>query len=87
MAHLISLDNSAVAVGDGLGFPIDQWRPGDMIIQSHTLAPSDASPSGRYEIQIGAYWLDTMERMHLKDNPDQDSIALITLSFEGLHER
>jgi len=83
MAHLISPDGSAVAVGDGLGFSIDQWRPGDRFIQSHILAPSEISPTGHYEIRVGAYWLDTMERMHLKDSPGQDSITLITLNSEG----
>ncbi len=87
MAHLISPGNSAVAVGDGLGFSVDQWRPGDTIIQSHTLAPAETSPAGPYEIQVGAYWLDTMERMHLKDLPDQDSITLVALSFEGPDEK
>ena len=87
MAHLVSLGSSAVAVGDGLGFSVDQWRPGDTIIQSHTLALAETSPAGPYEIQVGAYWLDTMERMLLKDNPEQDSIALVTVSFEGPDDR
>lgn len=83
MAHLVSLDSSVVAVGDGLGLSIDQWRPGDTIIQSHTLALTRTSPAGPHEIQVGAYWLDTMERMHLRDNPGQDTISLVTLNFEG----
>jgi len=83
MAHLVSLDSPAVAVGDGLGFSIDQWRPGDIIIQSHTLAFAEESPVGPYEIRVGAYWLDTLERMPLKSDPGQDSIGLATLNFEG----
>jgi len=87
MAHLVSTDSSAVAVGDGLGFSVDQWLPGDTLVQSHILAPGETSPSGPYEIRVGAYWLDTMERMHLKESPDQDSIALATLNFEGPDEQ
>jgi len=83
MAHLVSLDSSAVAVGDSLGFSIDQWRLGDIVIQSHILAFSEESPVGSYEISVGAYWLDTLERMSLKGNPGQDSVALVTLNFEG----
>jgi len=83
MAHLVSLDSSAVAVGDGLGFSIDQWHPGDTIIQSHILTFAEESPVGLCEIRVGAYWLDIVERMPLRGNPGQDSIALATLNFEG----
>jgi len=83
MAHLVSLDSSAVAVGDGLGFSIDQWHPGDTIIQSHILTFADESPVGLCEIRVGAYWLDIVERMPLRGTPGQDSIALATLNFEG----
>lgn len=67
MAHLIGPDGTAIAVGDGLGFPIEQWQPGDVIVQFHTLVmPEDAAP-GTYTIQTGAYWLDTMERWTTDD--------------------
>jgi hypothetical protein len=62
LAHLLGPDETGVAVGDGLGFPIEQWQPGDVIVQRHVLAiPADARP-GEYTVITGAYWLDTMER-------------------------
>lgn len=62
MAHLLGPDGAGVAVGDGLGFPIEQWRPGDVFVQRHSLLiPADAS-SGPYTLRTGAYWLDTLER-------------------------
>lgn len=62
MAHLIGPDGTGVAVGDGLGFPIEQWQSGDVLVQRHILAvPADVRP-GTYTIITGAYWLDTMER-------------------------
>ncbi len=77
MAHLISPDGIAVAVGDGLGFPIEQWRPGDVIMQRHILAvPADARP-GTYTVVTGAYWLDTMERWAVR--PGETQIMLATL--------
>lgn len=77
MAHLIGPDGSAVAVGDGLGFPIEQWQPGDVIVQQHVLAvPAEAQP-GAYTVITGAYWLDTLERWTV--DPGQTQIVLATL--------
>ncbi len=62
MGHLLGADGTPVAVADGMGFPVDQWQPGDLIIQRHRLPlPADAPP-GEYTLATGAYWLDTMER-------------------------
>lgn len=62
MAHLLGPDGAGVAVGDSLGFPIEQWQPGDVFVQRHSLLiPADA-PSGPYTLRTGAYWLDTLER-------------------------
>ncbi len=62
MAHLLDAGRTGVAVGDGMGFPIEQWQPGDVIVQRHVLSiPADARP-GVYTVITGAYWLDTMER-------------------------
>lgn len=77
MAHLIGPDGADVAVGDGLGIPIEQWRPGDVIVQRHILAvPPDAHP-GSYSILIGAYWLDTIERWSIREGDDiRDAVLL-----------
>ena len=69
MAHVLGTDGSAVAVGDGLGVPIESWRPGDVFIQRHALTiPKDATP-GSYWIQTGVYWLDDAlrERWPVRD--------------------
>ncbi|MBN1874248.1 MAG: glycosyltransferase family 39 protein [Anaerolineae bacterium] len=62
MAHLISPDGTGIAVSDGLGFPIEQWQPGDIFIQRHPFEIPTHIPTGDYSIYAGAYWLDTMER-------------------------
>ncbi|MBN2392380.1 MAG: phospholipid carrier-dependent glycosyltransferase [Anaerolineae bacterium] len=62
LAHLLGPDGTGVEVGDGLGFPIEQWRPGDVIVQQHVLSIPAGAPPGEYTVITGAYWLDTMER-------------------------
>jgi hypothetical protein len=78
MAHLLGPDGVLVAVGDGLGVPVEGWQPGDQIVQNHRLSvPSDA-PTGDYTLQTGAYWLDTLERWPVRaaDGTRSDHILL-----------
>ncbi|MBN2003429.1 MAG: phospholipid carrier-dependent glycosyltransferase [Anaerolineae bacterium] len=59
MAHRLAPDGTAAVVGDALGFPVEQWRSGDLIVQRHDLdLPSDVTTT----VQLGGYWLDTLER-------------------------
>jgi len=64
MAHLLDDDGRLVAGGDGLGVPIDQWEVGDLIVQHHTL---DLPPgtTGRFWLQTGVYWSDSLERWQI----------------------
>ena len=79
LAHLIGPEGGAIAVGDGLGFPLEQWRTRDIIVQRHALAiPPDAS-SGIYALHTGGYWLDTMERWPVGAD---DKLVLATLRIE-----
>jgi hypothetical protein len=78
MGHLLGADGTPVAVADGMGFPVDQWQPGDLILQRHRLPlPADAPP-GEYTLATGAYWLDTMERwgIMVDGKPAGDQILL-----------
>ena len=67
MAHLVAPDGSTASVGDGMGFPIDQWQPGDVLIQRHTLPGALAEGSA---LRFGGYWLDTMERWTIEGGND-----------------
>jgi hypothetical protein len=79
MLHLSTTDGTPIAVGDGLGAPFDQWQPGDVIVQRHTLEiPADA-PVGQYELHTGAYWLDTLSRLMA----GEDDMVILT-SYELL---
>ncbi|MBN2392389.1 MAG: glycosyltransferase family 39 protein [Anaerolineae bacterium] len=60
MMHLINGQGETIVVGDGLGVQIDQWDADDIIIQRHRLSIPEGIPLGDYQLQTGAYWLDTM---------------------------
>ncbi len=70
MAHLVGEDGSPIAIGDGLGVPIEQWRPGDVIVQRHSLRVPPGTRSQLCSIQTGAYWLDTLERWPVRRNQE-----------------
>ncbi len=62
MAHLVDGAGHPVAIGDGLGVPIESWQAGDTIVQRHLLPLPQDTPAGDYAIYVGAYWLDNLER-------------------------
>jgi hypothetical protein len=76
MAHLVGPDGVPIAVGDGLGVPVDQWLPGDVIVQRHVLAVPEGTAAGRYTLQTGAYWLDSLARWPVVGGDGGDTIAV-----------
>jgi hypothetical protein len=78
MAHLVSQDDHHVSVGDGLGIPWHELKSGDVLVQRHLLSLPEDLPSGSYQFQTGAYWLDTMERWTLRneEGPTKNYIPL-----------
>jgi len=77
MAHLLASDGTVVAVGDGLGFPIDGWQVGDVIVQRHAFDATE----GAVALEIGAYWLDTLERWPTGDG--SNSLVVQFKTSEG----
>jgi hypothetical protein len=63
MAHLLDAVGAPIAVGDGLGVGIDQWQPGDVIVQRHTFEIPAQAPLGTAWLQVGAYTLPDVERL------------------------
>lgn len=61
MMHLVGPDGTRI-VGDGLAIPLDQWQPGDIIVQRHRLPLPAGALAGEYQPLTGVYWLDTLER-------------------------
>ncbi|MFQ6101429.1 MAG: ArnT family glycosyltransferase [Anaerolineae bacterium] len=81
IAHLLDGEGRPVAVGDGLGVPVTDWRGGDLLIQRHLLLVPEPLSPGTYWLQTGAYWLDTMERWEVEgeDKTAGDRVLLTSL--------
>ncbi|MBN1889213.1 MAG: glycosyltransferase family 39 protein [Thermoflexales bacterium] len=65
MAHLVGAEGQAVAVGDGLGFTSEQWQPGDVFAQRHTLTLPPDTPAGTAWVQTGLYTLADIQRLEI----------------------
>jgi hypothetical protein len=82
MAHLVGSDGTPIAVGDGLGVAIEQWQPGDVIVQRHRLDIPENAPAGKYRLVTGVYWLDTMERWVTQDEAGNTSSSIDLTTVE-----
>jgi hypothetical protein len=67
LAHLLNDAGQAIATGDGLGAPMEQWRAGDVIVQRHKLAIPKDAPAGPYWAQTGVYSLADGARWAIVD--------------------
>lgn len=78
MAHAVGEDGRVVAVGDGLGVPVESWRTGDVFVQRHALTWPEGTPPGSYWIQTGVYWLDNGEHWPARDERATGNRILLT---------
>lgn len=62
MGHVLAADGIPIAVSDGLGVPMDQWQPGDIIVQRHAFPVPQEAAAGQYWVQVGAYTLPDVHR-------------------------
>lgn len=53
------------------GYPTRQWFAGDTIIDRHELTLDPGCPPGEYELEVGMYLLETMERLPAVDGQGQ----------------
>jgi 4-amino-4-deoxy-L-arabinose transferase-like glycosyltransferase len=83
MAHLLSSDGQPIAVGDGLGFTADQWQAGDVFVQRNVLQIPANALAGAFEVRVGLYTLDTIQRLPVFQNGAAvgDSLRLAQLSI------
>ncbi len=63
MAHLLDADGFPIAVGDGLGVPVGQWQPDDVIVQRHIFEIPPEVTLGATWLQVGAYTLPDVQRL------------------------
>jgi hypothetical protein len=84
MAHLLDENGLPIAVGDGLGVPVDQWRPGDIIVQRHSFDVPPEAPPGRYWIQVGAYTLPNVQRLPIYQDSAPVGDRLVVGQLEAI---
>jgi hypothetical protein len=83
MAHLWNAEGQPIAVGDGLGFTADQWQIDDVFVQRNVLQIPANAPAGAFEVRVGLYTLDTIQRLPVFQNGAAvgDSLRLAQLSI------
>lgn len=67
MAHVAGPGDAVYANGDGVPVggmaPTPLWRPGEVISDTHVLRLSAGTPPGQYDVEIGWYNSQTIERL------------------------
>jgi mannosyltransferase len=84
--HLLDADNRIVAQMDGepLGGvrPTTEWQLGEIVHDSYGLLVAPDTPPGEYLLEVGMYYLPTLERLPLLDasgDVEDDRVVLGTI--------
>jgi uncharacterized membrane protein len=87
--HLLGPDGALVAQHDGqpwyeVNIPTSSWQPGENVLDRHTLALPADLPPGPYQLQVGVYYWETLERLPLLENgaPVNNFVDLGTITLE-----
>jgi uncharacterized membrane protein len=78
--HLIGPDGTIVTQSDArptwvVPWPTNLWSPDQPVLDGHRLPlPPDLSP-GRYQVQVGLYYWETLERLPVLDETMQQKIG------------
>jgi len=86
--HLYRGDQFVTVLADGVPragrYPTTDWRPGEVVVDSRTLALPDELPAGDYSVRVGFYDLLTGQRRSviMNGSPAPDASApLLTFSI------
>ncbi len=60
--HLVDEQEQIVTQWDGLAALWEGWRPGDWLLMQHTLDIPPELPAGTYQLFVGVYEVDTLQR-------------------------
>lgn len=67
----------------GGDYPTSQWRPDEMVIDPHPIVLPPDLPPGRYQVWVGMYHLDTLERLVVtNDTSGENAIRLASVTVE-----
>ena len=80
-AHLVGLAYNPVTAGPvwaghdseplDHGYPTQQWFVDQVIVDRHVLTVDPDAPAGEYELEVGMYLLQTMQRLRVTDSQGQ----------------
>ena len=86
--HLLDANGNVVAQHDGqptwqLPIPTDTWQPGETLRDSHPIPLPENLPPGTYQLRVGVYFWQTLERLPVVENgaPVGDSVLLGTVQL------
>jgi hypothetical protein len=83
--HFVNLDWDMYGQGDGLPvaghFPTSAWRPGDLIVDSHTIELHKPVVPGEYRIGMGWYLFETGDRLSLIQDGQEVGTVAETIPF------
>ncbi len=86
--HLLDANGAVVAQHDGqpawqLPIPTSTWQPGEILRDSHAITLPADLPSGEYQLRVGVYFWQTMERLPVLENDAAvgDSVVLGTVQL------
>ncbi len=71
--HLVDADGQLVAQHDDAPFwevaiPTSTWQPGQTVLDQHHLTLPDDLPPGEYQLRVGVYYWQTLERLPIIEN-------------------
>ena len=69
--HLLDTQGSIVAQNDSFGAATRMLETGDVIVQQHMLKSEALVPPGRYQVAVGLYNPDTLNRFKAADGTDR----------------
>ncbi len=85
--HLRDAQGATAAQEDaqplGGDYPTSRWRPDEVVIDQHSVVLPPELPPGRYQVWVGMYRLDTMERLTVTDDTTGENaipLASVTVS-------
>jgi 4-amino-4-deoxy-L-arabinose transferase-like glycosyltransferase len=86
--HAIGELGSQWMQDDGLGYPRDGWRPGDVLVQWHELEVPVGTPPVTYQLEVGGYRRDDGARLPVQlATGTSDRLRLDTLSVETVADQ
>jgi hypothetical protein len=79
--HLLDPNGEGVVQADGPPFnglhPTDHWLPGERLRDERQLAVPAGAPPGRYQLEVGWYDPETLERLPLVSGDDNLTLAYV----------